>query len=146
MHVPFGAYVLAKDEPTPYNSIASRTVDCLYLQPVLEIVQGGHELYNLNTKRVMTRLTVTELPVPFRIMKLVSEIAEQDNMKSFKFVSCSIAGVDNILQHKLDAENFKDDEEEDYEYEPEDDEELIADEEERLDEAQIDDNAGVLEQ
>ena len=46
---PFGAYVQAKDEPNPYNTMASWTIDCLYLQLVLDNVQGGHELYNLHS-------------------------------------------------------------------------------------------------
>ncbi len=118
---PFGAFMQAKDEPNPYNTMASRTIDCIYLRPVLDNVQGGHELYNLGSKQVITRLTVTELPVPDRIIKLVEEIAKQDKMKSFKFVSCSIAGVENLLQQKLDAEHLDDETEEDYDYQPDED-------------------------
>ena len=94
---PFGAFVQARDEPNPLNTMASHSLDCIYLRPVLDNVQGGHEVFNLQTKRVITRLHVTEIPVPQRIIKLVEELATQDKIKSFKFVLHSITGVDSML-------------------------------------------------
>ena len=142
MH-PFGSFVQAKDETNPLNSMALRTMDCIYLRPVLDNVQGGHELLNLATKRVVTRMTVIEIPIPDRIIKLVEELAKRDGIKSFKFVSCSIAGVDELLQKQIDLENLEDEEDEDYDYEQEDDIEFVYDKEERLDDAELDELAGV---
>ncbi len=128
MH-PFGSFVQAKDESNPLNSMASRTMDCIDIQPVLDNVQGGHELINLATKRVVSRMNVIEIPIPDRIIKVVEELAKQDGIKSFKFVSWSITGVDELLQKQIDFENLEDEEDEDYDYEQEDDIEFVYDEE-----------------
>jgi hypothetical protein len=55
--VPFGAYVQANHETNQTNSNAARTIDAIYLQPALN-TQGGHELYDLNSNRVITRARV----------------------------------------------------------------------------------------
>jgi hypothetical protein len=51
--VPFGAYVQANHEINQTNLNAARTIDAIYLQPALNM-QGGHELYDLNSNRVIT--------------------------------------------------------------------------------------------
>ena len=51
--IPFGQYVQANDEPNPTNTNAPRTLDCIYLRPTNNI-QGGHELMDLATGRVIT--------------------------------------------------------------------------------------------
>ena len=65
---PFGAFVQAKDEPNPLNTMASRTLDCIYLCPVTDNAQGGHELFNLTSKHIITCNTVIEIPAPSRII------------------------------------------------------------------------------
>jgi hypothetical protein len=57
--VPFGAYVQANQENDPTNTLAPRTTDAIYLRPVNSI-QGGHELMNLQTRKVITQNTVWE--------------------------------------------------------------------------------------
>jgi hypothetical protein len=60
--VPFGAYVQANHKANQISSNASQTIDAIYLQPV-NSMQGGHELYDLNSGRVITRARVTQIPV-----------------------------------------------------------------------------------
>ncbi len=51
--------------------------------------------------------------------------------------------MDELLQKQIDLENLEDEEDEDYDYEQEDDIEFVYDEEERLDDAELDELAGV---
>jgi hypothetical protein len=60
--VPFGAYVQANHKTHQTNSNASQTIDAIYLRPV-NSMQGGKELYDLNSGRVITRARVTKIPV-----------------------------------------------------------------------------------
>jgi hypothetical protein len=52
--VPFGAYIQANHETDQTNLNAARTLDAIYLRPAINM-QGGHELYDLNSNRVITR-------------------------------------------------------------------------------------------
>jgi hypothetical protein len=101
--VPFGAYVQANHETNQTNSNASRTIDAIYLRPV-NSMQGGHELYDLNSGRVITRARVTQIPVTDVVIKAIKRIAEDQGFKSLKFKNQKgaifhdadwIAGVDN---------------------------------------------------
>jgi hypothetical protein len=104
--VPFGAYVQANHETNQTNSNASRTIDAIYLRPV-NSMQGAHELYDLNSGRV---ITVTQVPVTDVVIKAIELIAEDQGFKSLKFKNRKgaifhdadwIAGVDydeNIQQ------------------------------------------------
>ena len=49
--IPFGTYVAAPHEANPYNTIAPRALDCIYLRP-LYTAHGGHELYHIPTGKV----------------------------------------------------------------------------------------------
>jgi hypothetical protein len=51
--VPFGAYIQASHETNQTNSNAARTIEAIHLQPALNM-QGGHELNDLNSNRVIT--------------------------------------------------------------------------------------------
>jgi hypothetical protein len=79
--IPFGAYVQANNEPT--NTIAPRTIDCIYLRPVANI-QGGHELMDLRTGRVITRRRVTEIPVTELIIQAVETMAVDQGITTLK--------------------------------------------------------------
>jgi hypothetical protein len=66
-------------------------------------MQGGHELYDLNLGRVITRARVTQIPVTDVVVKAIEQIAEDHGFKSLKFKNCKgaifqyadwIAGVD----------------------------------------------------
>jgi hypothetical protein len=50
----FGAYVQVDNEEKPKNTYAPRTLDAIYLRPVPDNIQGGHEVMDLNSGRVIT--------------------------------------------------------------------------------------------
>ena len=77
---PFGSYVQALHENNPTNTTAPRTLGCIYLH-YLEQGDGAYELYNLATKKILTRRKYTELPIPDHVIQRVEEIARQDGMK-----------------------------------------------------------------
>jgi hypothetical protein len=83
--VPFGAYVQANHETNQTNSNAARTIDTIYLRPAINM-QGGHELLDLNSGRVITRARVTQIPVTDMVIKTIEEIAKKDQgFKTLKF-------------------------------------------------------------
>ena len=92
--IPTLAYVLAHEENHPTNTQSARGVDCIYLRP-FNNSQGGHEVYSLQTKEVLIRRRVTEMPPTQAIIDRVHEIAISEGMKQLRFTSfSSIAGVD----------------------------------------------------
>ena len=126
----FGTYVQGHDEPTPSNTNAARTLDCIYLR-YNDNHQGGHELLHLPTNAIITCRHVTPLPITPTVIKQVHTLAEHKNMpKSLKlstrtgqllYDSAWVAGVD------YDDEAFDD---QDYEEESQASEEEEAHEEE----------------
>jgi hypothetical protein len=114
----------ANHETNQTNSNASRTLDAIYLRPV-NSMQGGHELYDLNSGRVITRARVTQIPVTDVVIKAIKRIAEDQGFKSLKFKNRKgaifhnaqwIAGVDydeNIQQEDEDDEAYDKEENED---------------------------------
>ena len=76
----------------------------IYLQ-ALENIQGGYEMMNLSTGKIITRHKITEIPITKEIINRVEFLAEQDDIKPdliFKTRSgeilndnVSIAGVDD---------------------------------------------------
>jgi hypothetical protein len=115
--VPFGAYVQANHKTNQTNSNASRTMDAIYLRPV-NSMQGGHELYDLNSGKVIIRARVTQIPVTDVVIKAIERIAEDQGFKSLKFKNRKgaifhdadwIAGVDydeNIQQEDVYDEDY----------------------------------------
>ena len=139
--VPFGAYVQACNEPSPTNSQLPRTIDAIYLRP-LNNIQGGHEVMDLNTGKVITRRKVTEIPITRLVIKAVEAMAKREGFKSLKFKNRNnvvfhdtglIAGVEdnNNNEHEHDENEFDEEEDEDYIDEEEDD---IDDESQEYDE------------
>jgi hypothetical protein len=84
--IPMFSFVQAHDEQEPRNSQVQRTIDCIYLRPMSNI-QGGHELYNISTRRVISRRKVTIIPMTDRIVKLIESLAVKDGMKGLKLVA-----------------------------------------------------------
>ena len=131
---PFGTYVQAHNENNPTNTMAPRALDCIYLRPVYN-QQGGHELLDLHTKRIITRRHITPVPITPSIIASVEQMANDDNMHGIKFLthtgtilydSSWITGVDY------------DEDEDDFDYETDDDEEDQEEEEETDEYDQID--------
>jgi hypothetical protein len=79
--VPFGAYVQANHETNQTNSNASQMLNKIYLRPV-NSMQGGHELYDLNSGRVITRARVAQIPVTEVRIKAIKCIAEDQKASS----------------------------------------------------------------
>jgi hypothetical protein len=143
--VPFGAYVQANHETNQTNSNAARTLDAMYLRPALNM-QGGHELYDLNSGRVITRARVTQIPVTDVVIKAIEQIAEDPSFKTLRFKNRKgtiyhkadwIAGVDydeNIQQDVEDDKAYDDDENDNQE-----EDQNIDDEYDRIDEEELED-------
>ena len=81
--VAFGAYVQANNENNPQNSNEPRALDCIYLRP-LDNIQGGHELMDLKTGRLITRPRVWEVPITDLVIKAVEAMAEKQGIKGLK--------------------------------------------------------------
>jgi hypothetical protein len=82
--VSFGANVQANHEMNQTNSNASRTLDAIYLRPVTSM-QGGHELQDLNSGRVITWARVAQISITDVVIQAIKHIAEDQGVKSLKF-------------------------------------------------------------
>jgi hypothetical protein len=82
--IPFGSYVQATHETKATNSNLPRTLDAIYLRPH-DTIQGGHELFDLTSGRVITRSTVKVIPVTQMVIDAVKRMADDQGMKDFKF-------------------------------------------------------------
>ena len=60
--VAFGQYVQVNHESNQKNSNIARTLDAIYLRPNNNI-QSGHEVMDLSTGRVITKLVVNPIPM-----------------------------------------------------------------------------------
>ena len=98
--LPFGSYVLAHDEPNPTNTPQARAKDCIYIRTHL---RGGHEVFDIHTKRIINRPHVTPIPITPSVINAMNQMAEDDGMKGLivksrtgqiLWNSAWIAGVD----------------------------------------------------
>ena len=105
-----GSHVQAHDEPDPKNTQQARTRDCVCLRPASS-AQGGHELLDSHSKRVVTGSDATEAPIAPAVIAIVEGMAKKDGVKGLKiktktgrvlFDSSWLAGVD--YQHQTEAE------------------------------------------
>ena len=147
LQVPFGAYVQANNEPNPTNTNAPHMIDAIYLRPTPN-KQGGHELMDLHTGKLITRNRVIELPVTEFVIKAVEKMAADQGIKSLKlqtrhkqplFPADWTAGVDYELENETEDENNDPDYRittPNYNYDDELDDETAYD---RIDQAEIDD-------
>jgi hypothetical protein len=138
--IPFGSFVQANHETDRTNSNIARTIDCIYLRPS-NTIQGGHELMDLTSGRVITRNKVTVIPISEFIIQTVERMADEQGMKEIKFKNRFgevYPDVDVItgVEHHLDQE---DPEDEDEDYENNNDDGIIDDDDGFYDE-EIDDN------
>ena len=81
----FGSYCLGHHAEKTKNNPEPRGLDCIYLRPILENTQGGHKLYDLTSKKVITRQYVTPLPLPPAVVDIVHQKAYSEGMKPLKF-------------------------------------------------------------
>jgi hypothetical protein len=113
--VPFGACVQANHETVKTtNSNVTRTLDAIYLRPA-QNQQGGHELMDLNSGKLITRNIIHKISVTNVIIKAIKTMAYKQGFKSLKFKNRHgvifhdtdwIAGVD---YNDHDDENEEDD-------------------------------------
>ena len=108
----------------------SKTRDGIYLRPNNNF-QGGHEVMDLNTGRVITCRKVTKIPVTDVVIKAVEAMAHNQGFKNLKFKNRHgvifhdadwLAGVDyedeDEREENADVdEEYKDSEEQDIELE-----------------------------
>jgi hypothetical protein len=106
--------------------------------------QGGHELYDLNSNRVITRARVSQVSVTDMVIKAIEKIAKDQGFKSLKFKNRKgaifhnadwIAGVDYDENIQQDNNKAYDDNENG---DPEQDKEIDK-EYDRIDEDEIKD-------
>jgi hypothetical protein len=108
-------------------------------------MQGGHELYDLNSGRVITWARVTQIPVTDMVIKAIEHIAEDQGFKSLKFKNGKgaifhnadwIAGVDYDENIQQEDDFNKDYDKEDNE---DPDEDIEDDQYNRIDEDELED-------
>ena len=129
--VPFGAYVQANHETNQTSSNAPRTVDAIYLKPAMNL-QGGHELMDLNSGRVITRARVTQIPVTDTVIRAIERIGTDEGFKTLKFKNRK-----GITFHDADwiaGVDYDDDQDDQNENDQEDDGEYVENENEPEDE------------
>ena len=84
--IALGQYVQAHNDPKPKNTNAPRTLDAIYLRPSKN-KQGGHELMDLSTGRLITRCKVKKCPITPMVIKAVETMAAKQGMTSLKFTN-----------------------------------------------------------
>lgn len=125
----FGAYVQANNEPSPTNTNAPRTIDCIYLRPFPNS-QGGHELMDLRSGRVITRRRITEIPVTELVIQAVENMATQQGISTLKITGRNqlpIYPVDWLAGVEYDEYDHNQNQNPDEDY-IEEDEEIIEEE------------------
>lgn len=63
LRVDFGGYYEVHDEPTPLNSMKSRTRPCIALGQKANL-HGGYKFLDNNTEKVLVKRSFTELSMP----------------------------------------------------------------------------------
>jgi hypothetical protein len=75
--VSFGSYVQAYTHRNPTNTPAERTIDAIFLR-TMDTIQGGYEVMNLQTGKVLYRYKITEVPMPPHVINRVEQLAKKD--------------------------------------------------------------------
>jgi hypothetical protein len=82
-----GSYCEVHDEPSPSNTMVSRTHEAIALGPTGNL-QGSVKFYSLTTGRVIKRRNFTEMPLPDAIIKKVNLIGERESQgMDFRFTN-----------------------------------------------------------
>ena len=77
-------HVQSHEEPKPLSTNTARTTECIYLS-YNDNYQGGHELLNLRTKKIITSRSITEIPITNNIIEMVENLAKnRKDAKRFK--------------------------------------------------------------
>ena len=138
--MPLGTYVQAYEDYQIKNDNKARTIDAIYLRAK---PKSGHELMSLETRELITRAQIWEVPITSMVIRAIEELTYNQGIKSLKITGKNkvpllpanwVAGVD----HNEDIENGDDDA-----YMPTDeklqDEDKDVDDTENIDQNKIDD-------
>ncbi|MGC8538238.1 MAG: hypothetical protein ACP5MZ_04665, partial [Candidatus Micrarchaeia archaeon] len=99
-----------------FHISSNSTIDAIYLRPV-DNIQGGHELMDLNSGRLITRPRVVEIPITNLVIEAVESMAEEQGIKSLKlqnrrktifYPADWIAGVDYMNENNDDDDDDND--------------------------------------
>ena len=93
------------------------TIDKIYLQS-LDRIQGGHEIFDLHSHRVIKIRKMIEITILRAIIKHIEEIGAHDKVTSLKFKNRAgfiyyiywIAGVEYENKNKYYSEEYQEDE------------------------------------
>ena len=132
----FGTYVQGTAATT--NTNLSRTVDAIYLRPANSI-QGGHELMNLSTGKLITCAKVKPVAMTDLVLQAVENFAELQGFRSLKFFNRKneeVLFLDSDLITGVDDEENNNDSKNDYESSSDEESEEDSDDEVEEDELQ----------
>ena len=74
----FGEYDEVHDDPSPTNSIESRTQKCLGIVTTGNL-RGSYKFLDLNTVNKLNKKYWTPMPMPYAIIKRVEYLADQEH-------------------------------------------------------------------
>jgi len=142
-----GQYVHAIGTETN-NTMAPRSIEAIYIGPT-KGQRTGHQVFNLHTKRILSRPKVVVLPITDQVIQRVQTWAAEEGIHSLKFYDKKrneetfqdgdqIAGVDDTQQGYLE-EAF------DQDYEPEQENEYDVNLQGRFDDIDDDEYDDLLE-
>ena len=80
----FSSYVIASHEEKIKNNPKPRGLDAIYISPAKNL-QGGHEVMDLATGRVITRPKVTPMRMTDLVVNHVNNMAKKQGLRSMKF-------------------------------------------------------------
>jgi hypothetical protein len=88
---PFGSFVKAHKDPKITNTMCLCTFLGIFLGPTGNH-QGTHKVFDINTGAVKKPCTITHLPMPNRVIKVVNDWgqrnAKEDIKLSLTFLNC----------------------------------------------------------
>jgi len=96
----FGTYRKVHEEPSPFNTMASRTQPAICLGPTGNM-QGSYRFFSLSTGRVIVRCNFTVFPMPDNIIALVDKWADCNNAKP-DLTFTDRTGREYLLNNNLD--------------------------------------------
>ena len=111
--IPFGTYVRAPHEANPYNTMAPRALDCIYMHP-LYTAHGGHEFYHIPTGKLITQHgKVTPIPLPQHVIDSINAKGDKQGMKDLKIHSKWLPIVNAKVDNTQDEDNEEEDDSDD---------------------------------
>jgi hypothetical protein len=117
--ISFGSYEQAYTRHERTNTPKERTTDTIFLR-TMDTIQGGYEVMDLQTSKLISRFHVTEIPMPPSVRRRVEAIAKRDgftphNEHAFHTYAF-LAGVDNPPNSDDSEDNSEESEVEDESY------------------------------